>query len=129
MTETKELLKKPLQKTCCKVQKPERSEMQACAGTWGKNCWKNQEAMPKILTSICGLVRTAKSLSHNITWTSQKPNLDSFLAVTTVLGKWMLVQISRRVYIQNISDKGNNITQRIKFTDKYAKYVTILIGL
>ena len=41
----------------------------------------------------------------------------------------MLVQNSRRVYIQNISDKGNNITQRIKFTDKYAKYVTILIGL
>ena len=41
----------------------------------------------------------------------------------------MLVQNSTRVYIQNISDKGSNITQRIKFTDKHAKYVTILIGL
>ena len=33
MAETKELLKKPLQKTCCKVQKPRRGEEQACAGT------------------------------------------------------------------------------------------------
>ena len=33
MTETKELLKKPLQKTWRKVQKPERSEEQVCAGT------------------------------------------------------------------------------------------------
>ena len=33
MAETKELLKKPLQKTLHKVQKPERGEEQACVGT------------------------------------------------------------------------------------------------
>ena len=36
-----------------------------------------------------------------------KPNLDSFLTVTTVLEKRMLVQNSRLVYMQNIPDKGN----------------------
>ena len=45
----------------------------------------------------------------------------------------MLLQRTRRVYVQNIRKQRNkkhyNITQRIKFTDKHAKYVTILIGL
>ena len=37
MTETKELLQKPLQKTWQKVQKLERGEDLACAGMWGKS--------------------------------------------------------------------------------------------
>ena len=36
MTKTKELLQKPLQKAWCKVQKPERGEELAGAGTCGK---------------------------------------------------------------------------------------------
>ena len=34
--QTKELLQKPLQKTWCKVQKPERGEELACGGKWEK---------------------------------------------------------------------------------------------
>ena len=36
MTKTKELLQKPIQKIWCKVQKPERGEELAGAGTCGK---------------------------------------------------------------------------------------------
>ena len=37
---------------------------------------------------------------------------------------------TRRIYIQDIPDNSENfnITEHIKFTDKHAKYVTILIS-
>ena len=76
-------------------------------------CWRNQKAMPKILTSICGWLRLEKAC--HITWCEilqkcikySKICLDSFFTVTTVLENWMLIQKARRVYIQNIRDKRN----------------------
>ena len=60
-----------------------------------KNCWKYQEAMPKILTSMCGWLRLQKAC--HITELLQKCikyakiYLDSFLTVTTVFENWMLL--------------------------------------
>ena len=64
-----------------------------------------------LLVSVCGWLQKAchitqfELLQKCIKYA--KIYLDSFLTVTTVLENWMLVQTTRRVYIQNIPDKRN----------------------
>ena len=112
MTETKKLLQKPPQKhgpQCTNLKEVKSLPVLECE----KNLVLKKPKDNAKNTSISGWLSLQK-LSH-ITWHEllqkyikySKICLDSFLTVTTVLENWMLIQKTRRVYIQNIPDKHN----------------------
>ena len=113
MTENKELLQKSLKTLAQSAETWKRWSAGLCWNVRKNCCWKNQEAMPTILTSICGWLRLQKAChitQHELLQKCikyAKICLDSFLTVITVLEDWMLTQKTRHKYIQNIPDKRN----------------------
>ena len=82
MTETKELKQKLLQKTWCKVQKPEKVKSRPVVESKEK-LLKIPRGNAENTYQYMWMAKTAKSLSH--TKVHAKIYLDLFLTVTTVL--------------------------------------------